>query len=66
MGASIILTAPAQAGVKFGGWSYNCIPTDAGGVPLTAPPFWTEAGPNYCSVTFSGLNTNVTVGAIFN
>lgn len=57
IGATITLTAP-KTGANFGGWSYNCsqtVPT-----PPTAP---SSTGPNACSVT---LNTNDTVGAIFN
>jgi len=57
MGTTVTLTAPAQAGVAFGGWSINCTPNPN-------PP--TEAGPNQCSMTLTGENTNVTVGAIFN
>jgi Bacterial Ig-like domain (group 2) len=53
VGATVTLTAPAESGVAFGGWSYNCTPT----APVTA------AGPNSCTVT---LTTNDTVGAIFN
>jgi hypothetical protein len=63
-------------GGAFGGWSYNCIPSDANGnVPAAGqPPISINAtGPNYCTFTFadpndpnSTLNTNVTVGAIFN
>ena len=75
---TILLTAPAQAGVNFGGWSYNCTPSTANGTAIQAPPYWTAAGPNYCTVTFapavydahgdliSPANTDVTVGAIFN
>jgi flavin reductase (DIM6/NTAB) family NADH-FMN oxidoreductase RutF len=58
----VILTAPAN-GAAFGGWSYNCTPSNASGVALPGPVFWTAAGPNYCTVT---LTTNDTVGAIFN
>jgi hypothetical protein len=70
---TIILEAKGGA---FGGWSYTCTPSDPEGnpIPLSAV---TADGPNYCTVTFgptafSGLNeqpilnTNVTVGAIFN
>lgn len=70
-GITILITAPAQAGVNFGGWSYNCTPSDSKGNALTSAPYFTEAGPNYCTVTFSPpnaigvLNSNVTVGAIF-
>jgi Bacterial Ig-like domain (group 2) len=53
VGTTVTLTAPAQTGVAFGGWSYNCAIT----APITA------AGPNSCTVT---LTTNDTVGAIFN
>jgi len=53
VGAQITLTAPAEPGVSFGGWSNNCTPNG----PVTA------AGPNSCTVT---LTTNDTVGAIFN
>ena len=60
--SQVILTAPAGAG-NFGGWSYNCTPSDSSGNPLTAPPYWTAAGPNYCVVT---LDSDDTVGAIFN
>ena len=69
-GTSVLLTATGGA---FGGWSYNCVPTDANGVPLIPPAGPTAAGPNYCKITFANLttntnsnNTNVTVGAIFN
>jgi flavin reductase (DIM6/NTAB) family NADH-FMN oxidoreductase RutF len=65
----ILLTAPAQAGVAFGGWSYNCTPSDKNGVPLN-PIVLSANGPNYCMVTITSSgnfpNTNVTVGAIFN
>jgi Bacterial Ig-like domain (group 2) len=53
VGSVVTLTAPAEKGVAFGGWSYNCTPTAA----ITA------AGPNSCTVS---LTTNDTVGAIFN
>jgi hypothetical protein len=54
VGTVVTLTAPAQTGVFFGGWSSNCTPNPN-------PP--TAAGPNTCKVT---LTTNDTVGAIFN
>lgn len=60
VGATVVLTAQGGA---FGGWSINCTPTDKNGVPLTAPPFWTATGPNYCKVI---LTSDDTVGAIFN
>ena len=50
---SVTLTAPAQAGVAFGGWSYNCTPTG----PVT------QAGPNSCTIILTG---NDTVSGIFN
>jgi uncharacterized protein YjdB len=59
---AITLTAPAESGVSFGGWSYNCSAT----VAVNAP------GPNKCTVTVgndgSATNptSNVSVGAIFN
>jgi uncharacterized protein YjdB len=67
LGTTITLTAPAEAGVAFGGWSYNCTPV----VPINA------AGPNSCTITLGNVaptgtpdvntgNSNVTVGAIFN
>jgi hypothetical protein len=63
---TVILKATGGA---FGGWSYNCTPSDANGVPLN-PATISAVGPNYCTVTFDPFdpigNTNVTVGAIFN
>jgi hypothetical protein len=68
----LIPTAPVTVVLKatggaFGGWSYNCTPSNASGVPLN-PPVITAAGPNYCAITFSQAtgNSNVSVGAIFN
>jgi hypothetical protein len=52
-GTPVTLTAPAEPGVAFGGWSYNCTPVAA----INAN------GPNSCTVT---MTTNDTVGAIFN
>ena len=58
IGTTVTVTAPAEAGVSFGGWSYNCTQT------VPAPPLApSAAGPNSCTVT---LTTNDTVGAIFN
>lgn len=54
IGSTVTLTAPAQNGVAFGGWTYNCTPTAA----ITA------AGPNSCTISLG--TTNATVGAIFN
>jgi uncharacterized protein YjdB len=73
MGTTVLLKA---SGGAFGGWSYNCTPSNVNGVPLN-PVVITAAGPNYCSITFSNAvysngnlvtpaNTNVTLGAIFN
>lgn len=53
IGTVVTVTAPAVAGVNFGGWTSNCTPTLA----VNAP------GPNACRVV---LTTNDTVGAIFN
>jgi hypothetical protein len=65
---TIVLTAPKGAGL-FGGWSYNCLPSDPNG-NLLSPPTITEGGPNYCAITFTPNNAdqgpNITVGAIFN
>ncbi len=71
----VVLTAQGGA---FGGWSYNCTPSDINGNAIAAPGF-TEAGPNYCvvsltetvydqltgqDVTISGVDQSV--GGIFN
>ncbi len=66
LGTTVTLTAPAQTGVKFGGWSSTCRNTG------TLNP----DGTNQCTVTLGGQNvdhngntfylTDVTVGAIFN
>jgi Bacterial Ig-like domain (group 2) len=53
VGTTITLTAPAQSGVKFGGWSSNCANTGT----------ITQTGPNTCTVN---LLVDATVGAIFN
>jgi hypothetical protein len=54
LGTTVTLTAPAETGVSFGGWSSNCFNI----APVT------QAGPNSCTVTLS--TTDATVGAIFN
>jgi hypothetical protein len=54
LGSTVTLTAPAQPGVKFGGWSSNCFNV----APVT------QGGPNHCTVTLT--TTDATVGAIFN
>jgi hypothetical protein len=65
---------------QFGGWSYNCQPSDSQGHLLTAGPYYTAAGPNYCVAPLTVTVTddtptnpvsftsypNVTIGAIFN
>jgi hypothetical protein len=74
IGATVVLKA---SGGAFGGWSYNCTPSDLAGNPLV-PATISATGPNYCAVTFSPAvydalgnvitpaNSNVTLGAIFN
>jgi hypothetical protein len=71
-GTTVIVTAPAEAGVNFGGWSDTC--TSINPNPSTA------AGPNTCTVQVGGgcvfnpitasytcsNQSNVSVGAIFN
>jgi len=64
IGVPILITAPAQSGVNFGGWSSNCTPSNASGVPLPGPVLWTAAGPNYCIL--NPTTSSETVGAIFN
>jgi hypothetical protein len=54
LNSTVILTAPAQSGVKFGGWSSNCFNTGT----------VTQNGPNTCTVTLGA--SDATVGAIFN
>lgn len=54
LGTTVTVTAPAQSGVKFGGWSSNCNVT----TPIT------QTGPNTCSINLSA--SDATVGAIFN
>ena len=54
LNTTVTLTAPAQTGVKFGGWSSNC--TNTGTI--------TQTGPNTCTVNLS--TSDATVGAIFN
>jgi hypothetical protein len=63
VGTTLTLTAPTEAGVSFGGWSYNC---EAQGTV-------TATGPNSCTVYLGAIDpitdepsSNVTVGAIFN
>jgi hypothetical protein len=56
IGTPITITAPAQTGVNFGGWSSDCT--------TISPNPSTAAGPNTC--TLMPTTTNETVGAIFN
>jgi uncharacterized protein YjdB len=60
IGTTVTLTAPAQTGVNFGGWSNYCAPVGT----------VTAAGPNSCTITLTfpqqGGSANETVGAIFN
>jgi uncharacterized protein YjdB len=82
-GTPVIITAPAEPGVHFGGWASSCTPCTLNGnvcTPIANPPYYSQAGPNYCSVQVGGgctLNpntgtytcshdSNVSVGAIFN
>ena len=63
VGTTVTLTAPAETGVNFGGWSWNC--ASQGTV--------TAGGPNSCTVYLGEPDpatgepsSNVSVGAIFN
>lgn len=58
IGTTLTLTAPAESGVQFGGWSSSCT--------SIAPDPSTAAGPNTCTFKISNTNTNISVGAIFN
>jgi hypothetical protein len=61
-GTTVTLTAPAQAGVAFGGWSYNCAPVGT----------VTAAGPNSCTITLQpgsadgSVSGDDSVSGIFN
>jgi uncharacterized protein YjdB/uncharacterized protein YcfL len=68
--STVLLTAPAYTGSgtvpQFGGWSFNCTPSDQFGNPIAAP-YWTAAGPNYCTIDLGATgSSNQSVGAIFN
>jgi uncharacterized protein YjdB len=54
---TVVITAPAQTGVAFGGWTSNCVAN-----PVVPDP----VGPNTCTITISPTNPNVTVAGIFN
>jgi hypothetical protein len=63
VGTTVTLTAPAETGVSFGGWSWNC--EEQGTI--------SAAGPNSCTVYLGATDpvttlpsSNVSVGAIFN
>ncbi len=66
VGTTVLITAPAEPTVYFGGWSSSCTPSDAAGNPLPGPVFYNAVGPNYCIVSLSASNPNVTIGVIFN
>ena len=70
LNTTVVLTASQPGGPgTFGGWSWDCTPSDASGTPLPGPVLYTAAGPNYCSITLGSAAddiSNVTVGAIFN
>jgi hypothetical protein len=70
VGWPVVLTA---TGANFGGWSYDCLPSDINGNllnqnPLIDTTLITATGPNYCVVqqAIPTQPTNLTVGAIFN
>jgi hypothetical protein len=54
LNTTVTITAPAQNGVRFGGWSSNCMNTGT----------ITQTGPNTCTIFLS--TSDATVGAIFN
>jgi hypothetical protein len=60
-GTQVVLTAPAQAGVNFGGWSDNCVPCTLNpttlACPITPAPTITATGPNSCAVVVGGSCT---------
>jgi len=71
LNTTVVLTATQTGGGTgtFGGWSWDCTPSDASGTPLLGPIFYTAAGPNYCAITLGSVaipTSNVTIGAIFN
>jgi len=57
------VTVAGEPAAQFGGWSSNCLPSTSDGTLITAAPYYTAAGPNYCVVS---MTDNETVGAIFN
>jgi hypothetical protein len=61
LGATVTLKATQPTATKgtFGGWSWSCTPSDEHGVAIPAPgPYWTAAGPNYCTATVGEKNPN--------
>lgn len=60
-GTQVVLTAPAEAGVNFGGWSDNCVPCTLNPATLACPtapaPTITSTGPNSCVVVVGGSCT---------
>jgi uncharacterized protein YjdB len=66
-GSTVLKVVLEAQGGLFGGWSWSCTPSDQNGNPIPPPAPPIKAGePNYCTVTISRDNPNVTVGAIFN
>jgi hypothetical protein len=78
-GTVVTVTAPAETGVNFGGWSSTCIPPPGSTFTSPNPNPPSVAGPNTCTVvvggactyngqtaTYSCTQSNVSVGAIFN
>jgi hypothetical protein len=70
VGTPVVLTA---TGANFGGWSYDCLPSDINGNLLNSnkaidATLITSTGPNYCVVqqAIPAQATNLAVGAIFN
>jgi hypothetical protein len=61
--STVILNAPAEPGVNFGGWSSNCTPCTlnpaTGACPAIVPPapLYSATGPNACSVVVGGTCT---------
>jgi hypothetical protein len=71
LSTTVVLTATQTGGGTgtFGGWSWDCTPSDSSGNALPGPIFYTAAGPNYCAITLGSVaipTSNVTIGAIFN
>jgi uncharacterized protein YjdB len=62
VGQIVYLKAPAQTGVAFGGWTYNCQPVDKDHNPIAG--VGSATGDNFCAIELG--TTNATVGAIFN